>query len=345
MHSLTVAIATLVLVVGRAGAERPAPEWTSVETLGLRLVNRSGEEVERAHPGLNLPGKRYVVIAGLESPVLVEDGPLTAQDIVVKFDGKSVSSLEEIEAILAGLTLPKDIRIDFLDLVPGTKSKTKTKRESVTIRAKKPPSKPATVPPSGAPSTPPSDLPSNPFGDPEVGPGSASGGAEAPSAPKPVVTVEYDRFKDRTMMGTSDQLLQDIEFAPPKFEVSANAMFPGERWSVRPSVSLVIDSRDDRWRFLEADRTLYLIIDDGEPVTLEKPHYSNSIMDGPNLCWEYMSWALPEGLIAKLKVAKKVECKLWIVEFRFPPGFGESLAEFDRKLDSLSNAVAPPSNP
>lgn len=302
-----------VLAIVGNGAVRPSSQDTGVprtsdSVLGLDCSVQSKAELAALFPGLKLPAKQYLMVRKVTARRFDDGSSFGEGDLLVKVGGKSVADLEDLAAVLAKLELPSDVKIEYLDLTAGAKPK--SKRESVVVKAVVP----------AAPQLPARD---------------AAGRRESASQ-SAKAEARYDKFKNITRVGLPDQRVANAKYGPAEFEVSFSAVFDGEAWKERPTVRLVLTSSDRRWRFMDAERTLYLVIDDGKPEELLKPHYGSKIMRGDNFCWEYMSWDLSPELVDRLRAAKKVECKVSIVEFDLPSNTASGLGDLARVLDGLS---------
>jgi hypothetical protein len=290
------------------------PSRTTEAVLGLECMVLTQSQISTVHPGLKLPSKQHVVVSKIVTERFDSDSNLSVGDILVKVDGKAIKTLDDLTKALSALELPGDVKVEFLDITDGPKPQ--TKRESVTLKAVAPAAK--------------TDRQSAPGH-----PGGAAPSRDAAMSP-PQVTASYDRFVERTIIRLSGQEIRGAKYAPREFRLSFSGSFEGRAWETRPSVSLVITSADQEWRFMHNDQTLYLIIDGEKPVELPKPYYSTEIGTGRNFCSEYMSWTLPPELFARLQEAKKIECRLWIVEFEMPEPTPAGLKELQRKIDGLA---------
>jgi len=295
------------------------PTRSAEAVLGIECIDQTQEDVAARHPGLKLPGKQYVMISRVAMRRFADGSALNAGDFLVKIDGKAIKTVDDLSAVLEKLELPGEVKVEFLDITSGPRPR--TKRETVTIKAVKP----ATASEPSQPAAPSS--------------GTAPVKEATPEPPK--VQVDYDKFKDQTRVSASDRPIIRAKYAPAEFHVGFFTNFEGKSWKERPEYRLRITSSDTEWRFMRRDLTLYLVIDDEKPIELPNSHYGNDVMKGRNFCWEYMSWTLEPELAKRLQQAKKVECKVSVVEFDFPAAAVASLREFDRVIDGLDSSTAP----
>jgi hypothetical protein len=302
-----------VLAISGAALAGPTDQDTSRprtadSVLGLDCSVQSKAELEALVPGLKLPAKQYIVVRGVTTRRFADESSLGEGDLLVKVGGRSVADIEDLTAVLEKLELPGDVKVEYLDVTAGAKPK--LKRESIVVKAVMPTA-------------------------PKLLAGDSTGRAESASQPVKA-EAKFDKFKNITRVHLPDQRPAKAKYEPAEFEFSFSAIFDGPVWKKRPTVRIVITSSDQRWRFIDVDRTLYLIIDDGKPEELLKPSYSSEIMSGTNFCWEYMSWELSTELFDRLCAAKKVECKVSIVEFELPSTIAGRLTDFAKVVDGLS---------
>lgn len=316
-------LSACVLVFTSIVPQASDPPRTPEAVLGFECMGLTQEQISTVHPGLKLPAKQHVVLSKILTERFASGSSLSVGDILIKVDGKMIKTLDDLSEVLGALKLPSDVRIEYLNIISGPKPR--AKRESVTLKAVAPAVK--------------AERPQAPRQSGDLAP------PQDAAAKDPQVRVNYDRFKDKTFVNLSDQEITRAKYAPREFQVSFAAMFDGKSWEARPSVSLVITSAEREWHFMNKDRTLYLLIDDEKPVELPEPYYSSKIGTGRNFCTEYMSWTLPPDLLARLQEAKKIECRVWIVEFGMPAPTATGIKEFQRTLDGLAaegNLEAPP---
>jgi hypothetical protein len=307
-------LSSVALSLFSIALQAPEPPRTAEAVLGLECMTLTQSQISNVHPGLKLPSKHHVVVSRIVTERFASDSSLSVGDILVKVDGKSIKTLEDLTEALSALELPGDVKVEYLDVTNDPKPK--TKRESVTLRAVAPAIK--------------ADRPRAP----------GYGSAPAPSldaATNPTqVNVDYDRFKDTTFIKLPVEEIKRAKYAPREFQVSFAVLFEGKAWETRPSVRLVITSAAQEWQFLNNDRTLYLLIDDDKPVELPKPYYSREVGTGRNFCTEYLSWTLSAELLARLQEAERIECRLWIVEFEMPAATSDGLKKFQKTIDGLA---------
>lgn len=323
-------VCSMTLGASLAGGD-PEPERSSATVLGFACSECSKADLAGKYPGLKLPGKQYLIVDPVEHDSYgptrrsVTDSVFGEGDLLLKINSKTVSTLQELKAVLDSLELPCDVKIEYLEVTGG--SPPKTKRESVTRLARLPKASPKNSSSARNPRTTPTE--------------------PSPNAPQiqqttPKVSKEYDKFKKKTTVEVEEMQLQGRKYAPPEFEVSFHSIFDGATWSTRPSMSMVVVSHDDAWRFLDTDRTLYLVIDGKDPVEIHEPYYSGDVskIRTDNFCYEYMSWTIPESLFDDMKRAKKIECKVSIVEFDLPTEAPAALRALYRAISELETKPA-----
>ena len=155
-----------------------------------------------------------------------------------------------------------------------------------------------------------------------------------PAAGAPLVTEEYDKFRNMTVVkipSADSRLSHRFKFQFPQF--GAFAIYPGKKPKSRPesaTISFVSQSAD--WGYLKCHHVAMLA--DGKRISMERTKHDGTVGNGYVI--EHIYSTLNWAEVLKLSSAKTVEAKICNTEITLSPQNMVDLKEFARLLTPQS---------